>query len=204
MHKNHNHDSVTPTRNLDGILSRNHINSVLYSDPFLKAGFITRLVDDTKIDVLYLDLDLLYSGYVTSGIIPMPKNVTLYQPTADTITHTLTKLLVRASTSCALVIVDSINGLFNILNRKKDVGRLVASIIMLIASIGRITNSTLLLSCMVRYKKEEGWVLSPTGKRLIETKDSKRILLKQEREGIVINFLDDSRNLLLASDSILL
>ena len=55
---------------------------------------------------------------------------------------------------------------------------------------------------MVRYKKEEGWVLSPTGKRLIETKNSKKILLEHDKDGIVLNLLTDSSKLLLSANSI--
>ena len=187
---------------LEKILSQKQINSILYSDPFLKAGFISKLVKDTNIDVLYLDLDLLYSGYVISGIIPSQKNLTMFQPTADTIGEMLPEILTKSSTSQSLIVVDSLNGLFNMLNQKKDVGKTIASIIMLITSMARITNSYLVIASMVRYKKEEGWILSPTGKRLIETKNSKKILLEYEKGGILVNNLDDSSKLLIPASLI--
>jgi len=77
LFKNHNNDSDDGTLNLEGVLSQTKINSILYSDPFLKAAFIAKLVNDTKIDILYLDLDLLYSGYVVSGILKTP-SISLY------------------------------------------------------------------------------------------------------------------------------
>ncbi|MHB8545403.1 MAG: hypothetical protein ACYDAJ_01380 [Nitrosotalea sp.] len=184
------------------MLEQDLINSVFYSDPFLKAGFISKLVQDTKLQVLYLDLDLLYSGYVVSGTIPVEKNVTLFQPTSETLYQMIKEILVKASLSQTIVVVDSLNGLFNILNRKKNVGKTVMSIMMLFASIAKMTKSYLVVASMVRYKKEEGWILSPTGKRLIETKNSKKILLEPGKEGIVLSMPSDSCKLVIPSNLI--
>jgi len=196
-----NHESENSPK-LKDILSQVQINSVLYSDPFVKAGFISKLVSEVKTAILYLDLDLLYSGYVVSGTIPSQDNLTLYRPSEDTLGEMVTEILVRASTSQVLVVIDSINGLFNMLHNKKDVGKVVASMVVLLASITRVTKSYIVISSMARYKKEEGWVLSPTGKRFIETKNSKKILLEQGKEGIIVNLLGDSGKLLLPANSI--
>jgi hypothetical protein len=102
-----------------------------------------------------------------------------------------------------MIIVDSLNGLFNILNRKKNVGKTVMSIIMLLASMAKMTKSYLVVTSMVRFKKEEGWILSPTGKRLIETKNSKKILLEYGKEdGIILSMPDNSSKLVVSSDLI--
>lgn len=188
--------------NLQTMLEQNLINSIFYSDPFLKAGFISKLVQDTKLDVLYLDLDLLYSGYIVSGTLSTQKNVTLFQPTDETLNQMLKEILVKASLSQTMIIVDSLNGLFNVLNKKKNVGKTVMSIIMLLASMAKMTGSYLVVASMVRYKKEEGWILSPTGKRLVETKNNKKILLEYGKEGIVLNMPSDSCKLVIPSNLI--
>lgn len=193
LFKNHNNDSDDGTHNLESILSQTKINSILYSDPFLKAAFIAKLVNDTKIDILYLDLDLLYSGYVVSGILKTPSNLSLFQPTFELWNKMLTDILVKLSTKKSLIIVDSLNGLYNLLNEKKEIGKLVNSYIMLITSIARKTNSYVVVASMARFKKEEGWVLSPTGKRLIETSMVKKILLKQDESGIILDFLNKEK-----------
>ncbi len=202
LFKNPNGDFNSSNLNLQTILEQDLINSVFYSDPFLKAGFISKLVQDAKLEVLYLDLDLLYSGYTVSGILPTQKNVSLFQPTTETLYQILKEILVKASLSQTIIIVDSLNGLFNILNRKKNIGKAVMSIIMLLASIVRMTKSYLVVASMVRYKKEEGWILSPTGKRLIETKNSKKILLEYGVDGIVLNIPNDSSKLVISSNLI--
>jgi len=202
LFKNTNGDLDSSKLNLQTILKQDLINSVFYSDPFLKAGFVSKLVQDTKLQVLYLDLDLLYSGYVISGILPTNENVSLFQPTTETLYQMLKEILVKASLSKTIIIVDSLNGLFNILNRKKNIGKIVMSIIMLLASIARMTKSYLVVTSMVRYKKEEGWVLSPTGKRLIETKNSKKILLEYGKDGIILSMPSDSSKFVISSNLI--
>ncbi len=202
MFKNPNGNLNPSKLNLQTILEQDLINSVFYADPFLKAGFISKLVQDTKLEVLYLDLDLLYSGYVVSRTLPTQKNITLFQPTTKTLHQILKEILVKASLSQTIIIVDSLNGLFNILNRKKNIGKAIMSIIMLLTSMARITKSYLVVASMVRFKKEEGWILSPTGKRLIETKNSKKILLEYGVDGIIMSMPSDSSKLVIPSNLI--
>ncbi|HYL66356.1 MAG TPA: hypothetical protein VEU72_04320 [Nitrosopumilaceae archaeon] len=203
MFKNHDNTSKAEIiLNLQNILRPNKINSVLYSDSFLKAGFIAKLVNDLKLDVLYLDLDLLYSGYIVSGMIKTPQNLTLFQPTFEILNNTLAKILVDLSTKKSVVIIDSLNGLFNMLNKKKDIGKLVTSYVMLLASIAYSTGSYVVITSMVRFKKEEGWVLSSTGKRLIEAKNGEQILLEKNDQGIILNFLDKKEKSIIPADSI--
>lgn len=190
LFKNHNSDSDDDTLDLESILSQTKINSILYSDPFLKVGFIAKLVQDSKIDILYLDLDLLYSGYVVSGMLTTPPNLSLFQPTMESWNKILTNIVVKLSMKKSMIIVDSLNGLYNLLNEKKEIGKLVNSYLMLIASMARKTDSYVVVASMARFKKEEGWVLSPTGKRLIETNMVKKILLKQDDSGIILDFLN--------------
>ena len=201
-----NHDNTVLTNktilNLESIFSHSEINSILYSDPFVKAGFIAKLLQDAKIDILYLDLDLLYSGYLASGILTTPQNLTLFQPTFEIWNEILTNVLVKLSTKKSIVIVDSLNGLFNMLNKRKEIGKLVTSYVMLLASMAQSTESYVVVASMVRFKKEEGWVLSPTGKRLIEAKKARKILLEQNERGIILDFLNNKEKTVIPASSI--
>ena len=201
-----NHDNTVLTNktilNLESIFSHTEINSILYSDPFVKAGFIAKLLQDAKIDILYLDLDLLYSGYLASGILTTPQNLTLFQPTFEIWNETLTNVLVKLSTKKSIVIVDSLNGLFNMLNKRKEIGKLVTSYVMLLASMAQSTESYVVVASMVRFKKEEGWILSPTGKRLIEAKKARKILLEQNERGIILDFLNNKEKTVIPASSI--
>ena len=205
LFKSHDSDIIeNKVLNLQNILSETEINSVLYSDPFLKAGFIAKFVQDTTVDILYLDLDLLYSGYLASKMLSTPQNLSLFQPTLDIWNQTLTQILVKLSLQKSIIIIDSLNGLYNLQSKRKDIGKLVTSYIMLIASMAKKTNSYVVVASMVRFKKEEGWILSPTGKRLIETKMVKRIILEEHEGGITLDFLNKKQKILIPSSAILL
>lgn len=202
LFKNTNVNFNSSKLNLEKILEPNFINSIFYSDPFLKAGFMSKLIQDSKLGVLYLDLDLLYSGYLVSEVLTSKENLSLFQPTTETIYSTLKEILVKASLSQKIIIVDSLNGLYNILNRKGNVGKIVMSFIMLLASVAKMNQSYLVVASMVRYKKKEGWILSPTGKHLIETKNSKKILLEYGKEGIELDMPSNSSKLVVSSNLI--
>jgi len=189
-----NHDDFT----LENFLVDDKINSILYYDPFVKTAFIDKLLRNTEIPVLYLDFDLLYSGYIASEILPCYNHLRLFQPTLQTWNEILSKVLTSLSTTMSLVIIDSLNGLFNIQDEKNQVGRLVASYIMMLVSIAKNTSSYVIVSSMSRYRKEKGWVLSPPGKRVIPLQKAQKILLEKTNDGISLNFLDDkTKNVIL-------
>ena len=62
------------------IIELNTLNSIMFSDPFLKIIFLNKLMLKTNTPIFYLDFDLLYSGYVTSNIISLRNGVTLVSP----------------------------------------------------------------------------------------------------------------------------
>ena len=202
LFKNTDVNSKSAKLNLQKILEPDFINSLFYSDPFLKVGFISKLIQDTKLGVLYLDFDLLYSGYLASGTISTKENLSLFQPTTETLYPIFKEILVKVSLSQNLIIIDSLNGLYNILNRKKNIGKTAMSFIMLLTSIAKMTQSYVVVASMARYKKKEGWILSPTGKRIIETKNSKKILLEYSKEGIEIEMPSNSSKILISPNLI--
>jgi hypothetical protein len=197
-----NTDANSKSANLQKILEPDFINSLFYSDPFLKAGFISKLIQDSKLGILYLDFDLLYSGYLTSGALSQKENLSLFQPTTETLYPVLKEILVKASLSQNIIIIDSLNGLYNILNRKKNIGKTAMSFIMLLKSIAKTTQSYVVVASMARYKKKEGWILSPTGKHIIETKNSKKILLEYCKEGIELDMPSNSSKIIISSNLI--
>src|SRR3972149_4927319 len=102
------------------IIELNTLNSIMFSDPFLKTIFLNKLILKTNTPIFYLDFDLLYSGYVTSNIISLRNGVTLYRPTKDDWIKTLKTILLKLSENKSMLIMDSLNGLFNLHNEKKN------------------------------------------------------------------------------------
>ncbi len=44
---------------------------ILCSDPFHKAEFVNRLINSIENQIIFVDMDLLYTGYVESGPIEL-------------------------------------------------------------------------------------------------------------------------------------
>ena len=176
------------------IIELNTLNSIMFSDPFLKTIFLNKLILKTNTPVFYLDFDLLYSGYVTSNIISLRNGVTLYRPTKDDWIKTLKTILLKLSENKSMLIMDSLNGLFNLHNEKKDAGRLINSYIMFLSCVAKMSNSCIVLPSIIRKKNDEGWALSITGRHVIESKQMTRIQLAQINSNIIANVIGEKDN----------
>jgi hypothetical protein len=163
----------------------------MHSDPFLKTSFLNKVILTTDFPVIYLDFDLQYSGYVTSKIISPSQRITLYQPNRNELLQTIKMILLEISEKKSMLIIDSINGLFNFYHENKDAGRLVNSYIMLFCSLARKSNSCILISGMTRKKNNEEWVLSITGRHVLKTKQMNTIWLERQNSNIIANLLDE-------------
>lgn len=176
------------------IFELNTLNSIMFSDPFLKTIFLNKLILKTNTPIFYLDFDLLYSGYVTSNIISLRNGVTLYRPTKDDWIKTLKTILLKLSENKSMLIMDSLNGLFNLHNEKKDAGRLINSYIMFLSCVAKMSNSCIVLPSIIRKKNDEGWALSITGRHVIESKQMNQIQLDQINSNIIANVIGEKDN----------
>jgi hypothetical protein len=167
------------------------LNSIIYSDPFLKTYFLNKLILKTNTPIIYLDFDLLYSGYVVSNIISLPPGLTLYRPTRNEWIQTLKTILLHISEQKSIVIIDSLNGFFNLYPEQKDAGRLINNFIMLLLCVGNMSKSNILLCNMSRKRMDEGWVLSITGRHVLETNHMNKIHLDHLDSKIIANILDE-------------
>ena len=173
------------------VLESYPLNLIMHADPFLKINFLNKLILTTNYPIIYLDFDLLFSGYITSKIIPQRQGLTLFQPNKDELLQTLKIILLEISEKKSMLIIDSINGLFNFYHENKDAGRIVNSYIMLFCSLAKNSNSRILISGMTRKKNNEEWVLSLTGRHVFETKQMNTIWLERQNSSIIANILDE-------------
>jgi hypothetical protein len=149
------------------IFSQN-LNSISFEDAITKTYFFHKMILIAEVPVIYLDFDLLYSGYLAANILPQNQNLIVHQPKENTWKETLADALDQISQKQHLVIIDSLNGFFATLSDQKDSGRLVNSMMVLLASIGQKTNSAILAGSISKYKKDQGWVLPSIGRHIIE------------------------------------
>ena len=165
----------TPTQN---ILKQNTPNMVLYEDSFVKTAFFTKEISNWEIPIFYFDFDLQYTGFVRAGRTPTLKNLTLfYCQENDSFRKDLKSVIEKISSTKSLVIIDSLNGFFNLLEGKKDVGRLINSFLMLLVSSAKHAKSTVLVGALSKLNDENKPILYNIGRHVIENKHFTKIQL---------------------------
>ena len=172
-------------------LEQNTLSSILCKEPFVKAAFLSELIKQIETPIVYIDFDLLYTGYCKAGIIEKKENISLFSPIKDDWNQILKKVLLMISNKKYVVIIDSLNGLYNLLDGK-DVGRLVNTYIMLLAFVARESNSTVLFASVGRKKKQEGWVLSPTGRHILDSNLITKLSVERHNSELQLNVLQEN------------
>lgn len=165
----------------------NVITSLLCSDPFSKSFFLKNIIEVTNQQVHYLDFDLLYSGYIESEMLELPSNVILTRPKPNNLLETWANVIETTSKSKSLLIIDSLNGFFNWYD--KESARVVNSFIMLLASIAKNSQSSIIVASVSKYKQEEGWTLAPTGRQVIKHKQIVNFVVKND-DGVTFEIPD--------------
>jgi len=141
---------------------------VLCSEPFHKTEFLNRLINSVESTIIFVDMDLLYTGYVESGMIQKKDNVIIFHPNKESWKEKLSEIINKVSKEKFLVVIDSFNGVYSIFD-DIDSARFINSCIMLLSSIGRQTSSSVVITTMARKKENDEWILLPGGKQIIKS-----------------------------------
>ena len=183
------------------ILEENTLNVIYYESSFAKTTFFVKILSKWNIPTFYLDFDLLYSGFVKSGLTPLSKNITLLCPDADSLHENLRSVVDKISKTKSLVIIDSLNGFFNLLEDRKDTGQIINSLIMLLTSSAKNVNSIVVVGSLSKLINENEWVLYNTGRHVIENKYMTKIQLTESNGNIIVKNLkpDKSKNTIIFS-----
>ena len=183
------------------ILEQNTLNVIFYESSFAKTTFFVKILSKWNIPTFYLDFDLLYSGFVKSGRTPLSKNITLLCPDADSLHENLRSVVDKISKTKSLVIIDSLNGFFNLLEGRKDTGQIINSLIMLLTSSAKNVNSIVVVGSLSKLINENEWVLYNTGRHVIENKHITKIQLTESNGNIIVKNLkpDKSKNTIIFS-----
>ena len=186
---------------LEDILEHKTLNVVFYENSFTKTLFLQKILPKWNIPTFYLDFDLLYSGFVKSGQTPLSKNTTLFCPNADSLHENLRSVVDKISKTKSLVIIDSLNGFFNLLEDRKDTGQIINSLIMLLTSSAKNVNSIVVVGSLSKLINENEWVLYNTGRHVIENKHMTKIQLTESNGNIIVKNLkpDKSKNTIIFS-----
>ena len=167
---------------VQNMFKQNTTNMILYEDSFVKTAFFTKEISNWEIPIFYLDFDLQYTGFVRAGRTSTPKNLTLfYCQENDSFRKDLKSVIEKISSTKSLVIVDSLNGFFNLLEGK-DIGRLINSFLMLLVSSAKHTKSTVMVGALSKLNDENKFILYNTGRHVIENKHFTKVQLTGSEE----------------------
>ena len=164
---------------------------VLCSEPFHKVEFLYRLINSIEHQIIFVDLDLLYTGYVESGMIPKKNNVIIFHPQKENWEEKLTEIISKVSKEKFLVVVDSFNGVYNMFDDLES-ARFVNSCIMLLSSLANQTSSSVVVTGMARKKENIGWIISPGGKQIIKSEKTGVYFIKKNQNNLIFTSLDEN------------
>ena len=174
---------------IENILEQNLLNIIYYENSFAKTKFLTKTIEKWDIPTFYLDFDLLYSGYVKANMVPTLKNVTLLWPNSENLRENLESVIEKISMTKSVVVIDSLNGFFNILE-DDDAGMLINSFIMMLASSAKNTKSIILVGSLSKLNDENEFVLYSSGRHVIDNKHMEKIQLVESNGLLKINILN--------------
>jgi len=168
---------------------QNNLNIILCSEPFHKIEFIHRLINSVNIPIIFVDLDLLYTGYIESGMIQRKKDMTIFNPNETDWGRKLGEIISKISQEKFLVIIDSFNGVYNLFDDLES-ARFVNASIMLISSLGKQAKSSIVVTAIARKRENNEWVISPGGKHVITSEKTKTYFVKKNVNDLLIGILD--------------
>lgn len=183
----------TPLIEIDEFMKRvmkNELNFFYSDSAFVKTAFFEMLSNSSVVPVYYFDFDLLFSGYVSAKIIHVNDNkIRIIQPNSDNWNNILSDILQKISLQKSLVIIDSLNGFFTLFD-KIESSKFLNSCIMLLSSLSRNTNSSVIVGAISKFNKDDGWLLVPTSRRIMESKNSVRYSLSKYDSHIIIDMIE--------------
>ena len=164
---------------------------VLCSETFDKAEFLNRLIKTIQYPTIVIDMDLLYTGYVESGMTKKKENVTIFHLNNENWNEKLLEIITKVSNEKFLVVIDSINGVYNMFDNI-DSARFINSCIGLLSSIARQSNSSIVIAGIVRKNENDDWVLSPGGKQVIQLSNTGIFFLKKVENDLIITIQEEN------------
>ena len=160
-------------------------NIVLCSEPFHKAEFLDRLISSAEYPIIFIDMDLLYTGYAESGMVQESPNLTKFYLTEENWRGAFAEIVSKASRERSLVVIDSFNGIYNAFG-DLEAAIFINSCIMLLSSLGRDAGSSVIITAMARKAEDGGWILVPGGKQIIRSAKTGVYHLKRADGDLVI------------------
>ncbi|MFB5607141.1 MAG: hypothetical protein ACE5RG_03460 [Candidatus Nitrosomaritimum yanchengensis] len=192
MDKNHNQALNQNISQIQSEFSGRNPNFVLSSNPFVKTEFLHKLVESMNLPVFFLDCDLLYSGYVASGIIKKNDKLKFFVTTKSSLNNDIKQIIKKIENEKSLIILDSLNGLYNMFDELEYV-RFINSTIMLLSTVAKYSKSIIIITGMTRKNKNKEFVLSPTGRQIVRIKKAGFYELGSSETSLILNLMENTQ-----------
>lgn len=192
MDKNHNQALNQNISQIQSEFYGRNPNFVLSSNPFVKTEFLHKLVESMNLPVFFLDCDLLYSGYVASGIIKKNDKLKFFVTTKSSLNNDIKQIIKKIENEKSLIILDSLNGLYNMFDELEYV-RFINSTIMLLSSVAKYSKSIIIITGMARKNENKEFVLSPTGRQIVRIKKAGFYELGISETSLILNLMENTQ-----------
>lgn len=192
MDKNHNQAFNQNISQIQSEFYGRNPNFVLSSNPFVKTEFLHKLVESMNLPVFFLDCDLLYSGYVASGIIKKNDKLKFFVTTKSSLNNDIKQIIKKIENEKSLIILDSLNGLYNMFDELEYV-RFINSTIMLLSSVAKYSKSIIIITGMARKNENKEFVLSPTGRQIVRIKKAGFYELGISETSLILNLMENTQ-----------
>ncbi len=167
------------------------VNSILCHNAFVKECIIQKIIDASPAATLLLDFDRLYTGYLNSGIITTRDSLKVCSPSKEDWKDVLVRAAMHASVRRAVLIIDSVNGLFSMfdeidpeehedIRRRKDAGRHVNACMMMLSRCVMNAGGRIFLCSVAKIMEDEGWILQPTGRHVPDFESVSKFFVKRQ------------------------
>jgi hypothetical protein len=191
LDKNHNQGFNQNISQIQSDFLERNPNFVLSSNPFVKTEFLHKLIESMGLPVFFLDCDLLYSGYVASGIIKKHDKLEFFVTTKPSLNNDIKQIIKKIENKKSLIILDSLNGLYNMFDELEYV-RFINAAIMLLSSVAKYSKSIIIITGLTRKNESKEYVLSPTGRHIIRIKKAGFYELGLSETSLILNLMGNN------------
>jgi hypothetical protein len=174
------------------ILSTAGLNTLMFTDPYAKLCYTVHLTSQFD-RVIYIDLDTTFTAYFNARLVQTNNRVDIYLPSESRL-GIMTKDVLESMRESSLLIFDSVNSFYNLFPMRERVGglnHLLSVLIMLLVRRGVDLNVPVLVTSMMRYRKDGGWVQSPASRRLLQHKSVVKLSVeRRERRDMALTIVE--------------
>jgi hypothetical protein len=192
----------------DSLLDSTALNTIIYDDPYAKLCLVSTIIlqlrEEQRKKVLYIDFDTVFTAFVKAGLIPplmiKKRNSSLYSSDILRIYIPNQRIdldvidVIKHIDEASIVIFDSITSFYSLfyfdLKSSKTVTRelgninhLLLIILMLLLKNTRFLKIPLLVTSMIRFRKDVGWIRMPTSNRFLQSRSKVNLYVRMENEN---------------------